>query len=541
MTPTGDRKDALLEAGLALSSDLSLDVILRRIVELAMDLTGARYGALGVLGPDRVIEEFVTIGVTPQQRQRIGHPPLGRGILGALIDGARPLRLADISHDPRSFGFPPNHPPMASFLGAPVQARGRVFGNIYLTEKQGAREFTEEDEQDLVVLAAQAGMAVSNAHLYEDTRRRERWLDAVAETSTTILAGADASSTLELVADRARGLLGADLASIAIPEDGDTLRIVAACGLHAETLRGEVFPVEGSLSGEAMRTGTTIVVADAAADGRVIQPVVRAGDLGPAMFVPMSARGVPFGTLTVASAHGGRPFREDDRALVASFAEQAALAVQYARAQDELHRLAVLEDRERIARELHDGVIQSLFAVGMGLQGSAMLTHDADVAARIEGAVGELDRVIRDLRNYIFGLRPGILADRQLDQALRDLAADLEARSGVTTVVDIDAGVAAELGSRAPDVIQFVREALSNVGRHAHASTCRVTLRRVSGADGTEAMIEVDDDGQGFDVHRAKEGNGVPNLRARASAIRGAVALESTPGEGTVVRLTLPL
>jgi signal transduction histidine kinase len=364
----------------------------------------------------------------------------------------------------------------------------------------------------------------------------------VAEISNTILAGANARSTLELVAERARGLLGADVASIAIPEGGEELRIVAAAGVHADELRGEVFPVDGSLSGEAMRSGTAIMLEDAAEDGRVVQPVVRVGDLGPAMFVPMSARGAPFGTLTVASVRGGRPFRDDDLRLVASFAEQAAVAVQYARAQEELHRLAVLDDRERIARELHDGVIQSLFAVGMGLQGSAMLTRDADLAQRIEGAVGELDRVIRDLRNYIFGLRPGILADRQLDQALRELAADLEAKSGVTTIVDIDADVAAELASRASDVIQFVREALSNVGRHAQASTCRVTVRRVPGGDVvSEAFIEVDDDGRGFDVRRPAHGNGLPNLEQRAAAIGGSVSLESTPGEGTVVRLTLPL
>ena len=289
------------------------------------------------------------------------------------------MRLPDIAADRRSSGFPPNHPPMHSFLGAPVSARGTVFGNIYLTEKRGAPEFTEGDEQALVVLATQAGVAVENARLHQETQRQH----------------------------------------------------------------------------------------------------------------------------------------------------------------DELQRLSVLEDRERIAKELHDGVIQSLFAVGMDLQAAASRAKDEELGRRIEGAVGEIDRAIRDLRNYIFGLRPGVLADRQLHQALRALGTEFETRSGVVTVVDVDDETAGSLASRAGDLVQMTREALSNVGRHAQAETCRVSLRRGK-RDGT-AVLEIDDDGVGIDLETLAEGMGLANLRGRVRALGGDLAFDGTAGEGTIPRLTIPI
>jgi signal transduction histidine kinase len=367
----------LIEAGLVLASEIDLDVLLQRIVEVAAEITGARYAALGIIGDDRRIRTFITHGLTAEERAAIGDPPTGHGMLGLLIEEAHPLRVGDIASDPRSGGFPPNHPPMHSFLGAPVRARGRVFGNIYLTEKQGAPEFDEDDETALTVLAAQAGVAIENARLYEEMQR----------------------------------------------------------------------------------------------------------------------------------------------------------------AQQELRRLEVLEDRERIAKELHDGVIQSLFAVGMGLQGASAMAGDSELARRIENAVEDIDRSIRDLRNYIFGLRPGILADRQLDQALRQLGSEFEGRSGVVTVVQVDEQVAAELASRASDLVQITREALSNVGRHAHAVTCRVVLRRHDGA----AVLEIDDDGTGFDTATAREGLGLDNLRRRIEQLGGRLDLTSVLGEGTTITARLPL
>ncbi len=531
-----DRSKALIEAGLVLSSELSLDAVLQRIVEVAAAISGARYGALGVVDHTGVIREFITTGVTSEQRAAIGHIPVGKGLLGLLIREQRPIRIPEIGEDPRSVGFPPNHPPMKSFMGAPVTARGKVFGNIYLTEKVGEREFSEEDEQALIVLAAQAGIAIENARLYAEAGRRERWLDGVREVSALIMSGAEANEALELIARRAMELVDADLATVAIPgSDAGELTIAAAAGARATDILGATFPRRDSLSGDAVAADRAMLVEDASAADAAHQPIVRIGDVGPAMFVPLAGG---LGTLAVANHRGGRSFDDDEVQLIQTFATQAVVALEYERAQRQAQRLLVMEDRERIGKELHDGVIQSLFAVGMGLQGAAAMSTDPETAKRLDDAVAEIDGAIRDLRNYIFGLRPGILADRQLDQALRQLAKDFEEKTEVVTVVEVDADVAAALAARAADVIQMAREALSNVGRHAHASTCRVSLRR----DGASAVLEVDDDGRGFDdADAGAGGQGLDNLRTRAEALGGAASVATSAASGTTVTIELPL
>ncbi|HEX5880853.1 MAG TPA: GAF domain-containing sensor histidine kinase [Actinomycetota bacterium] len=537
MASIHERYERLLGAGLALAAELSLPAALQRIVELAAELAGAGYGALGVLGPEGTISEFLTTGVTAEQRAAIGHLPVGRGILGVLIDDARPLRLHDIADDPRSVGFPANHPPMRSFLGVPVMARGRVYGNLYLTEKQGGQDFDADDERVLVLLAAQAGVAIENAQLYEEARDRAQRLEALRAITTAILAGVDTGALLALVVGHARELAGADLATLALPAGEGQLRVEAADGLLAEELQGTVFPVEGSVTGEVLGTGKAVVLADAAADARVVQPLVRAG-VGPAVFIPLAVRGRSLGTLTVANAKGGPPLREADVQLVETFAEQAAVALEYGRLQGQLQRLALLEDRERIAKELHDGAIQALFAVGIGLQGAAGLAgDDEELRARLQDAVEELDRVIRDLRNYIFGLRPGILADRHLDQALQRLVEEFGQRTGVVAIAAVDPEAAAELASQAADIVQLAREALSNVSRHAQATSCRVSLYRLQDA----TVLEIDDDGRGFDPARASgTGQGLPNLHERAKRLGGRTQIHSTPGQGTKVQVTIP-
>jgi len=523
---------------MALASETSLEVVLERIVSLAVDITGATYGALGVLADDGRIVEFITHGVTPEQRAAIGDPPTGHGILGVLIREGRALRISEISRDPRSVGFPANHPPMHSFLGAPIVARGYVFGRIYLTEKRGGAEFEEEDERTLIVLAAQAGVAIENARLHEESARRQRWLEAAHEVGELVMSGTAPREALARIAELACELAGADVATIATP--GPTpgeLRIDVAAGSEAMELHGRSFPLAESIWGAVMRSGRTEIVVDLREDPRGTIPIGGVGGFGPAAFVPLVGADEAFGTLMVANRGRDRPFDEERVRLVETFASQAAIALAFDRANRERERLALLEDRERIAKELHDGVIQSLFAVGMGLQGTAALAKDEDIGGRIESAVEEIDRAIRDLRNYIFGLRPGILADRQLDQALRDLVEEFSIRTDVVTVVDVDEEVAAELSGRAGDVVQFVREALSNVGRHAAATTCRVSLRR--GSNG-EAVLEVDDDGRGFDPADATEGMGLANLRERARALNGSIRVDSRPGDGTVVRALLP-
>jgi signal transduction histidine kinase len=534
-----DQRDALIEAALALSSELSLPVVLQRIVEIAVQITGARYGALGVIGPGGRISEFITTGVTPAEHDAIGDLPIGRGILGYLIEDARPLRLPNLSEHPRSVGFPKHHPPMFSFLGAPVKAHGRVFGNIYLTEKQGEDEFDADDETTLIALAAQAGAAIGNSELYAETRRREHSLDALREVNSAILSGAPRDDVLALVARHARELAGADLVTLVIPtDDPGTLRIAVADGVHSDRLVGMDVPLQGSVSGEVIGTGLPVTVGDASNDPRTYQPMVRGGQMGPSVFVPLSLRGRAFGTLAVSHLVGGDPFAEEEILLVQTFAGQAALALEYARAQTELQRLMVMDERERIATELHDGVIQSLFAVGLGLQATAIRVEDPEVESRIEEAVGELDHAIRDLRNYIFGLRPGILADRQLDQALHDMAADVAAKNNLDVDVEIDPAVAAELSSSSGDIIQLARGALSNVARHAEARKAWVSLTR----DGATIVLEVRDDGKGFDPRRRRRAghDGLTNIRNRADAMGGTADITSAAGKGTAVRIILP-
>jgi signal transduction histidine kinase len=521
---SADRSAKLLEAGLVLTSELSLPAVLQRIVELAAELTGARYGALGVLGPGGELIDFVTTGIGAQQRTAIGHLPVGQGILGVLISDVRPLRLADIAGDPRSVGFPPNHPPMRSFLGAPVMARGQVFGNLYMTEKRGAAEFDADDERTLVLLAVQAGVAIENARLYEEVQRRAERLEAVRELTDVMLAGAEPATALAMLAARARELVATDLAVVlTATADGDLL-IRAADGF----LAGHELAVD-TLSRAVVATGeAAVATAPTDAGG--------AGPDGPTVIVPLRAADRTFGVLAVLRSAGRPAFSEQEIALVETFAGQAAIALEYTRAQSELRRLAVLEDRERIAAELHDGAIQALFAVGMRLQGAASLAVDAEQRGRIETAVGEIDHTIRDLRNYIFGLRPGVLAEQHLEQALRQLVDDFQQRTGVTTVADIDQGVAAELAPRAGDVVQLTREALSNVSRHAGAATCRVSLHRSEAG----ALLEIDDDGTGFDPATVRPGQGLGNLAARAERLGGRLELHSVESEGTTVSVVLP-
>jgi signal transduction histidine kinase len=303
-------------------------------------------------------------------------------------------------------------------------------------------------------------------------------------------------------------------------------------------------PIGQSIAGQVIQTGKAEVIADLEADPRAFQPAAVHGGHGSAMFVPLRARREPFGALVVTRRAGDPGFVEPDVELVAGFADLAAVAYDYASANRELRRLAVMEERERIARELHDGAIQALFAVGMGLQATAARTGEAEVADRLHGAVGELDRVISDLRSYIFGLRPGVLAGRHVDQALRRLAEDIASPAGVTTVVEVDEQVAVALSRHAGELVQIVREALSNVGRHAHATTCRVSLywRQASGVPpGRMAVLEVDDDGRGFDPEATHAGNGLGNLRSRALALGGTLEVQSSSGEGATVRVLIPL
>src|SRR5579864_1597856 len=533
-----DRKDMLLEAGLTLASELSLPIVLQRIVDLAAQVTDARYGAVGVIGAGDELVEFITTGVSSHQRRQIGALPRGRGVLGLLIKDPRSVRIKDIAEHKGSVGFPANHPPMHTFLGAPVQAMGKVFGNIYLAEKRGGGEFSLEDEEALVVLATQAGVAIANASLYEEIRSRQRWLDALRDITGEILAGADADSLLTRIAENARDMAEAQAAVIvAATGAGGGLVVAAAVGPNFSSMVGQSVPAGRSISGEVMKTGEPLVFTDAAAERKAYPPIVRAGHVGPAIFVPMRVRGRATGTLMVANLKGGRTFDERTVRLVQTFADQASIAIEYGRAQADQRRVGLMEERERIAKELHDGIIQSLFAVGMGLQGTALMAGSSDITARLDSAVTELDRVILDLRNYIFGLRPGILADRQLDEALRVLGEEMRSRSTASVEVDVDAAVAQRLSGRSTDLVQLTREALSNVSRHSQATRATVRLAR----SGANAVLTIEDDGVGFDPANNSFGNGLRNMRERAATLGATLDITSRPGKGTRLQMTLPV
>jgi len=532
-----DRKDILLEAGVTLASELSLPIVLQRIVDLAAQVTDARYGALGVIGEGGELEEFITTGIPARQRRAIGPLPRGRGVLGLLIQQPRPIRISNIADHPKSVGFPPNHPPMHSFLGAPVQAMGRVFGNIYLAEKRSGPTFSKEDEESLVILATQAGVAIANATLYAETRQRERWLDALRDITAGILAGSDEDELLTGIAEHARDLAGADSATIVTTSSADgQLVVAAAAGAYAAQVRGQPVPAAKSISGEVMASGQPLVTDDASSHRDAYLPVMRLGRVGPAIFVPLRVRGQATGTLMVANVQAGRRFSQENLRLVETFADQASVAMAYMRAQADVRRVGLMDERERIAKELHDGVIQSLFAVGMGLEGTALMTTSPDQAARIEEAVGELDRVIRDLRNYIFGLRPGILADRQLGDALRALGEEVQARSGINVVVDVDGALAADLSGRSHEIVQLTREALSNVVRHANATNASVRLVR----NGGSGLLSIEDDGSGFDSRQESGGSGLGNMRERATELGGQMRITSQNGRGTSLHISLP-
>ena len=536
MTERRDRKDVLLEAGLALASELSLPIVLQRIVDLAAEVTDARYGALGVIGEGGDLVDFITTGISAKERRAIGEVPRGRGILGLLIREPRSIRIRNIGDHPKSVGFPSHHPPMGSFLGAPVQAMGKVFGNIYLTEKRSATEFSQDDEASLVILATQAGAAIANATLYAETHQRERWLDALREITSDILAGSEADSLLATIAEHARGVAGADAATILTTTSSPTqLEVAAAVGAYAAEVRGQSVPARKSISGEVIETGKSLYTDDASTHNHAYQPIIRLGHVGPAIFVPLRVRGRATGTLMVANLKGGRRFDQGTIRLVETFADQASVAIGYGRAQDDLRRLGLMEERERIAKELHDGIIQSLFAVGMNLQATALTSSSTETASRVDGAVDELDRVIRDLRNYIFELRPSILADRDLDQALRELGNEIQKQSPTQVEVEVDPELAASVSSSSHHIVQLTREALSNIARHAQAGHALVRLAR----SGPCAVLLIEDDGVGFDASGDSAGSGLRNMRERAAIMGATLHIASKAGKGTKLRLIL--
>ncbi|RZU74300.1 histidine kinase-like protein [Micromonospora kangleipakensis] len=528
-----ERLRALLDAVVGIGSDLDLRSTLQRIVESACELVGARYGALGVIGPDRLLHDFIIHGIDDELHAKIGDLPHGRGVLGLLIDDPRPLRMPDITQHPKSYGFPKHHPPMHSFLGVPVRIRDQVFGNLYLAEKQGAAEFTEDDEEIVVALAAAAGVAIENARLYALAHRRERWLAATAEITTVLLGEVRRTDALTLVARRAREVAEAELALVLLYDEDErqfTVEVVDGADDRGGELVGAVLPAaETSFAGSVTERGHQLLdnLADAAPWPA---PVVA----GPAVVSPLAAADALHGVLVIAHRPDSGRAAEDDVALLGSFAGQAALAMERARGQEERELLVVLEDRERIARDLHDVVIQRLFATGLQLQSAAPMNVRPEVAKRINAAVDDLDATIRDIRRTIFELRTPMSAAlrTEIREAIEVAAESLGYRPGLELTGPIDSAVPDALR---PELTAVLREALSNAVRHAHADGVTVAVK----VDAGWVSVTVIDDGVGCDPEAAR--SGLVNLRERAERLGGDFQLSRVIPHGTEVRWSVPL
>jgi signal transduction histidine kinase len=521
---TRDRMRGLLEAVVAISSGLDLEWTLRRIVETAVELVDATYGALGVIGEDKRLAEFIPVGLDEQEIGRIDHWPEGRGLLGLLIGDPRPLRLADIAAHPGSSGFPAGHPPMRSFLGVPVRVRDEVFGNLYLTNKRSGGEFTEDDEAVLVALGAAAGVAVENARLYEATRRGQRWIQASAEVTTALLSGAEPGEVLARITSLARELSGSDLAVLALPdEERRRLTLTYADGDGAAAVGGLVLPIGQSLSGLVLGSGDPVVSADFAADDRAA-PAARAAmsHLGPAVLFPLGAPGNSRGVLTIGRRHGRAPFPEPDVALVASFAAQAGVALELAASRAEAERLSLYQDRDRIARDLHDLVIQRLYATGMSLQGTMPMITRPEAATRVSHAVDAMDETIKEIRGAIFALQA---RDASVQQDLRaevvDLVEEMTPMLGFAPSLRLGPGLRAQARGEVNDqALAVLREALSNAARHASASQVDVTVD--VDHDGILSVLVIDN-GTGIPPEASR--SGLRNLANRAEKLGGELRL----------------
>ncbi|WP_329045794.1 GAF domain-containing sensor histidine kinase [Amycolatopsis sp. NBC_01488] len=522
-----DRMDALPAAVLAFSAGLELETTLHRIVTAAAGLVDARYGALALLDEDGRTTGFAITGVDDATQDRIGPPPEGHGLLGTLVTGRAAVRLADLGAHRARGGFPPGHPAMRSFLGVPLLVRGAVLGRLYLC---GEQPFTADDERAIVALAAAAGIAVDNARLYEESRSRQRWLEATGEISAELLGGTDVHEVLHLIASRAAELTGAENALIALPvEPGGALVVTVCAGPDADLLTGRRIPLGGSTSGAVLRDHVPRSVPSLAFDlGHDV-------DLGPALAVRLRSGSRSGSAVLLAIRAPGAPrFDEHELQIVSAFADQAALALRDAESQAARRELDVVVDRDRIARDLHDQVIQRLFAVGLGIQGTRRRTGSPALTARLTQHIDQLQDVIEEIRGAIFDLHAQPEAGRGLRARLQNTITETTADSAIRTTVRLSGSFDRVPAGLAEHAEAVVREAVSNVLRHARAAELAVTVS----VDG-DLVVEVSDTGIG--IPEAVARSGLRNLERRAAEAGGSFRVESPAGGGTRLMWTVPV
>lgn len=529
-----DRLDGLIDAILAITSGLKLDATLRAIVHTAAELVDARYGALGVRGYDHRLVEFVYEGIDEETRHLIGSLPEGRGVLGALIEEPKPIRLDDISRHPASVGFPLHHPPMRTFLGVPVRIRDEVFGNLYLTEKADGQPFSDDDEVLVQALAAAAGIAVDNARLFEESRTREAWIEATRDIGTQMLAGADPAMVFRLIAEEALTLMAGAATLVAVPLDDeapacevDDLVIVEVAGEISPAVKQMTVAVSGTSIGGVFhdRTPRRFDRLDLAVDGPV--------EPGPALVLPLRAADTVAGVLVALRSADEQPFSDKQLDMMAAFADQAALAWRLATAQRQMREVEILTDRDRIARDLHDHVIQRLFAVGLTLQGAAPRARVPTVRESIYSSIDDLQEIIQEIRSAIFDLHAGPSRATGLRHRL-DKVIDQLAIPALHTTVQYTGPLSVVDTVLANHAEAVLREAVSNAVRHANATSLAIN---VSVED--DVRVEVVDDGVGISGDITE--SGLRNLRQRADDAGGEFTVENMPTGGTLLRWSAPL
>ena len=538
-----DPRAALIEAGVLMAAELSLPALLRRLVEIAVRITHARYGALGVTGPGAGIGEFITVGLDVDQRAAIGPIPSGQGILGVLLREPRPLRLVRLQDDPRSVGFPAHHPPMTTFLGAPVSARGQVFGNLYLTEKEGGRPFDDFDESAVVTLATQAGVAIANAQTYRDLLQHEHWLAAIHEITAALLAGEPQESLMTTIVRSARELGGADLATIALPVEGNSLelRVVAADGAGAERIMLAPARSSGTVSHLVLSTGQTQLVRAVSGDPYASLVAGAGVPIGALMAVPLVIDGRVTGTISLTLSEGDSNFSPDALRLLESFADQASLALDYARIQAQAVRLAVVEERNRIARDLHDEPVQALIHLARRLERMAVESSTVETASTKLDETRELAVAVVDgLRQLTEGLRSEILDLEGLPAALQDLVQRFDSRTGIPAKFTLRGTPGRWDPELERNLFRVAQEALSNVDRHAAAGRVQVDLI----VRGSGLTLRVNDDGVGFVASgegAAAPGLGTIGMQERVGLEGGRLQIRSRPSRGTLLLATVPI
>ncbi|MBF6445159.1 GAF domain-containing sensor histidine kinase [Nocardia farcinica] len=536
-----DQMDRLIEAMLVVTAGLDLDNTLRSIVHTAIELVDAKYGALGVRESDRdskELAEFVYEGIDDRTRVLIGDLPRGHGVLGLLIDDPRPIRLADMSAHSASVGFPDHHPPMRTFLGVPVQVGGEVFGNLYLTEKAGGHEFTEDDEVVVQALAAAAGIAIANARLYEESRIRQQWLEATQQVATRLLAGGETSEVFTVITERALALTGSACAFLALPEDPDVppedlteLVVVAAAGADADTLTGTRLPMDETHTGVAFRDGRPLAVDTADAPS-----FATSLEYGPVLTLPLRAGNAVVGLLTTMRALGMPPVDAAGQAMMSAFADQAALALQMAATQRRMRELDVVSERDRIARDLHDHVIQRLFAVGLSLQSTVSRARAPEIKTRLMDTVNDVQSIVQEIRHSIFDLHSSSAAEAPaLRKRLHAVLAEMTEETDLRTSIRLSGPVSVLAPAMFDDVEAVLREAVSNVVRHAKASSLsvRLTIR-------DDVELEIVDNGIGLPEDLPRR-SGLANMAARTEKAGGTFRAERGRDGGTVIHWSVPL